>query len=462
MTSTKFASLDLFSGIGGNAFALRSIATPALYCDNDPGAIKLLARAMANGFIPEAPVHGDVTTLTASAVYAEAKMRRPLLVSASWPCQGASMLGKRKGMEDPRSGLLRDVCAIVQDAAPDVVVLENVFDVVNNGSLEFLVEQLGASYAVHHKLTKACDLGFWHERKRFFAVLIRKGFELKHSEFSPAPLEDYLPRPEAEPPRTIADKAPQWAASVKAFGNTVVPACLYYSTLEMLGFQVPPKPGRKPLSLVLDPARYAPPPGTFVSKKLNAEKVMTEPMDKDMWPTPRATDTHGCHHLTPRSSRDLTTMVRFERSTPDAERGFPINPAWVAHLMGFPPGYLSAAPSSSAVAPAQPPYFAPPAPLETVSLDVRGYMFVGVHKTVLALGAPGLAFIVDGPVTTVPKGVAPATLKLLLTHLYTGALDEEVADTSLEKLQRAAERFGAEALVALCKSRAEQQAAASD
>jgi hypothetical protein len=84
-----------------------------------------------------------------------------------------------------------------------------------------------------------------------------------------------------------------------------------------------------------------------------------------------------------------------------------------------------------------------------------------VHKALLTLGAPGLAAIVDGPVTAVPKGVPPATLKQLLTFLYTGTLDEEVADMSLEKLRRAAERFGATALVTLCESRTAAKDAAT-
>ena len=46
-----FSSLDLFSGLGGNAHALKSLAAPALYCDNTT------AQATANGLWTKANPH---------------------------------------------------------------------------------------------------------------------------------------------------------------------------------------------------------------------------------------------------------------------------------------------------------------------------------------------------------------------------------------------------------------------
>ena len=135
-----FSSLDLFSGLGGNAFAIKSIAAPALYCEVDAAAANLLKNAMKGGLIPTAPVHGSICNLMETQAYAQAKAMRPLLLSASWPCQGASKLGKRKGMDDSRSGLLRELCTVMPDAMPDVASFENVPDVVSNGSLEYTKE----------------------------------------------------------------------------------------------------------------------------------------------------------------------------------------------------------------------------------------------------------------------------------------------------------------------------------
>jgi site-specific DNA-cytosine methylase len=76
-------SMDLFSGIGGNAYAFRSFATPALYCEVDPTAVAILCAAMDKGYIHKAPVHDNVTTLIGSPVYEAAKANRPLLVTGA-------------------------------------------------------------------------------------------------------------------------------------------------------------------------------------------------------------------------------------------------------------------------------------------------------------------------------------------------------------------------------------------
>jgi len=113
-------SIDLFSGIGGNAYALKSFATPQLYCEIDGSAVEILKAAMAKGYITDAPVHNNVVTLKACPAYEQAMQKRPLLVCGSWPCQGNSTMGKGKGMADPRSGLLRNLVSIIQDALPEV------------------------------------------------------------------------------------------------------------------------------------------------------------------------------------------------------------------------------------------------------------------------------------------------------------------------------------------------------
>jgi site-specific DNA-cytosine methylase len=73
-------------------------------------------------------------------------------------------------MDDARSGLLRDFCAVVLDARPELFFGENTPEVVNNGSLEYLKRELEEHYDISWKTLTASSLGFKHERKRFFAV----------------------------------------------------------------------------------------------------------------------------------------------------------------------------------------------------------------------------------------------------------------------------------------------------
>jgi site-specific DNA-cytosine methylase len=94
----RFNSMDLFSGLGGNAFAFRSFADTQLYCEILPSARVILKSAMLKGHIPTAPIHNDVTTLMKNPLYQRIKNMRPLLISGSWPCQ-ARLTCSRRGSE---------------------------------------------------------------------------------------------------------------------------------------------------------------------------------------------------------------------------------------------------------------------------------------------------------------------------------------------------------------------------
>lgn len=292
----------------------------------------------------------------------------------------------------------------------------------NNGSLAYIREKLGDAYSINHTLVKASDLGFGHERKRFFCVLLRNDFELDHARFAPEPLQDLLDVG-AEPPRTIAAREERWAAEIKAYGNSVVPACLFYAALTLLGFRLPRTPGVVSRKLVLDPAAYAPAEGATLSSRLKKEGLMKEAMKKKLWATPRASDSAACHFLTQRASHDLSSQIRFERGTAQEARGWSINPDFLRHLMGFPPGFLDAAPQRAPSAPA--PHLAPAA-------DVRftcGAHRFEAHDFLLKLRAPGLAEVLE--TTADVKAVGATTMKRVLEWVYTGCadgLDEDVME----------------------------------
>jgi DNA (cytosine-5)-methyltransferase 1 len=322
--------MDLFSGLGGNAYAFRGFATPQLYCEILPSARLILKSAMLQGHIPTAPIHADVTTLMRSEVYRTAKEKRPMLISGSWPCQGNSTMGKRKGMADPRSGLIRELCDIYEDARPDIFFCENTPSVVDNGQLAYLRERLGKMYSISWGTFTAEDCGFPHVRRRFFAVGVLKG----QSVALPAaePLSRLLPAGE-EPPRMTLEPQFGRVARLHALGNSVVPAAILHGFHTLLKMDVPePRPAR-PLRLEIAAHFYTPPEGVTPSKLFNSDGLVVDAVRKTRWSTPRAGMHGACHVLTERSIRDLPTMLRFERGTPDELRGGQMSVSWNEWLM---------------------------------------------------------------------------------------------------------------------------------
>jgi site-specific DNA-cytosine methylase len=57
----RLRTFDLFTGIGGITHAMRGIAVPLLYCDNDPKCLEVLDRLMKRRVIPHARVVTDVS-----------------------------------------------------------------------------------------------------------------------------------------------------------------------------------------------------------------------------------------------------------------------------------------------------------------------------------------------------------------------------------------------------------------
>ena len=336
---TRFHSVDLFSGIGGNAYAFRNLATPVLYCEIMASARIILQSAMHANHIHTAPIHDDVTTLRKSPQFERAKQMRPLLISGSWPCQGNSTLGLRKGMDDPRSGLIRSLCDALDDAKPEVFFVENTPSVITNGQLQYLRDRMAKHYSISWGKFSAEDAGFPHVRQRFFAVGVLRGYKVDLPPGAEV-LEHLLPAA-VEPARMTL--APQFGRvpRLHALGNGVVPAVSLYAFLTLLKVDITQPRAARPLQIVLNPACYSPPADLRISKLVRADGLLTEPMTRARWSTPRAGMHGACHVLTARSCRDLPTMVRFAEDTPDELRSGYMSVAWNEYLMGPPVGYTA-------------------------------------------------------------------------------------------------------------------------
>jgi DNA (cytosine-5)-methyltransferase 1 len=97
-----------------------------------------------------------------------------------FPCQPFSISGKKLGFEDTRGTLFFDVCRIIEDKKPKVVVLENVQHLIHHdkkrtfGVIIRSLEDLG--YNVSYRILNTKDFGLPQNRERIFIVGSKKGF----------------------------------------------------------------------------------------------------------------------------------------------------------------------------------------------------------------------------------------------------------------------------------------------
>lgn len=366
-------TIDLFSGLGGNALAFESFARSQLYCEIDPAPLAILRAVMARGLITTAPVHGDVRTLLASPEYAAARAAGIDMVAGSWPCTGNSSMGKRKGMEDPQSGLLRELCAVIKDCGAPLFFAENVPSVLGNGSLVHLFRELGDEFDIAYCLACASDYGYPHRRQRFFVFGMKRGHIAgeqvlrKALSIATPPATKYVEHTE----RMVITQDVNCRARLGALGNAVVPRVSYeaFMTLAntLLGASelggpetipgVLPKAGALTSSgfvaldlarpedanqgLVLDPSTFTLPEGKKPSALLNKELILLKPRHVTGWATPRKSNWQASNFLTRRTAQDLPTQIRFERNTPDALRRGYTCVGFVEAMMGFPVGYTA-------------------------------------------------------------------------------------------------------------------------
>lgn len=111
----RFASF--FAGIGGFDLGLQKAGMePVFHCEIDPHCQKILKRHW-----PKVPLHGDITTLTASQI-PEAE-----IWCAGWPCQDLSQGNAfRAGLQGSRSGLFFTFSKLAEEIKPKWIILENV------------------------------------------------------------------------------------------------------------------------------------------------------------------------------------------------------------------------------------------------------------------------------------------------------------------------------------------------
>jgi len=173
----SFVFADLFAGIGGFRIALESIGGECVFSSEWDKYAQMTYRANF-GDIP----YGDITQIEPSSI------PDIDILTAGFPCQPFSSIGKREGFEHPTQGtLFYDVVKILKEKKPKAFILENVEGLITHDggkTLRIILDTLSISingqylffsqpdirYHVFWSVLDAKDYGVPQVRKRIFIV----------------------------------------------------------------------------------------------------------------------------------------------------------------------------------------------------------------------------------------------------------------------------------------------------
>lgn len=157
----KHRVLDLFSGIGGFSLGLERTGgfETVAFCEIDP----FCRETVLKRHWPQVPCHPDITTYDFQRGEAD-------VITAGFPCQDISSLGKRAGLAGSRSGLFREVVRAIRVVRPLFVILENVADLLHRGMGAVLGELASSGLDAEWDCIPARAVGAPHGRDRIWIV----------------------------------------------------------------------------------------------------------------------------------------------------------------------------------------------------------------------------------------------------------------------------------------------------
>lgn len=183
--------IDLFSGIGGFAYAVDQVWDNAehIFCDNDKFCQQVLKKHW-----PNSKIYGDIRQFTANAErdrrHSEAQQKMDEeadrrkegcgfddcgydLLTGGFPCQPFSQAGRRRGTEDDRY-LWPEMLRVIREFHPRWVIGENVGGFVTwNGGMvlqQVCADLENTGYEVQPFIIPACAVNAPHRRDRVWIV----------------------------------------------------------------------------------------------------------------------------------------------------------------------------------------------------------------------------------------------------------------------------------------------------
>lgn len=185
---------SLFSGIGGIDLGFAQAGFEIAWAnDLDAAACKTYRNNFPNTILIEGDVRNiDPHTLSDIDV-----------LIAGFPCQPFSVMGYRRGFNDPRGNLFFEIARFIDEKKPRVVFLENVQNLMehDNGKTFLVIYNALAQfgYSVKYKVINATDINIPQHRARIFIVAFRDiedcdRFEFPEAILLEATIEDIIDR----------------------------------------------------------------------------------------------------------------------------------------------------------------------------------------------------------------------------------------------------------------------------
>lgn len=160
-------TVSLCSGTGALDLAVEQVTGSRLaaYGELDPYACQVMAERF-----PNAVNVGDITAVGWEDFAASHPDVRTLV--AGWPCQGISHNGHRLGLDDPRSGIWRDVVRAIAAIRPKRVFLENVAAIKTRGLPTVAAHLAELGYDARWTFMTAGSVGAPHSRPRWLCSAV--------------------------------------------------------------------------------------------------------------------------------------------------------------------------------------------------------------------------------------------------------------------------------------------------
>lgn len=179
--------VELFAGVGGFTLGFKNVGGFKTIYAND---FDNWCKKTYDGYFGE----GAMDLRDIQAVH-ESEIPDCDILTAGFPCQPFSKIGKLHGFADARGTLFWDVLRILKAKRPKAFVLENVANLVNHDKghtfatiLDGLKNELG--YHVHYQVLNTKDFGVPQDRKRIYIVGFQNDLPFSFPE--PVPLNKFV------------------------------------------------------------------------------------------------------------------------------------------------------------------------------------------------------------------------------------------------------------------------------
>lgn len=184
--------IELFSGLGGFRVAMQIVSAGlpvAFECKAFSEIEKIAVTAYKANFDTAAEIEmGDIVAFTEDSDRL-CSLPRVDLLTGGFPCQSFSMMGGKKGFEDPRGTLFFNILSVIRQTEPSYILLENVKNLKTHDGGNTLrviresIEKLG--YSFYFDVFNSSVFSLAQTRNRVYMFATRqtppKGFEFTAS-----------------------------------------------------------------------------------------------------------------------------------------------------------------------------------------------------------------------------------------------------------------------------------------